>query len=293
MADEAQGEQARDRSEERRLTCRPKPSAAIKSQSDVINGHQSSSSRNQSSSSRNQSSSSRNRTHPRPSAPRWPHGPQLRSRLSAVAWSEDPVGDMTRDVISGNQRSSVAIRGHQWPSEVISGNQRSSVAIIGHQVAIRGHQVAIRGHEAIGPRLWGIRRRSKVHQLQRAARGPRGARYGARARARRTVSELLLAQHGAERAEPFHRREGRIGARGVRDKIPDEGRNQRSSTGPSDTIKTPSRRNQDAIKTPSRRNQGAIKAQSRRNQGAIKAQSRRNQGAIKGQRVLGEGGEGH
>ena len=139
----------------------------------------------------------------------------------------------------------MAIRGHQWPSEVISGNQRSSVAIIGHQVAIRGH-------EAIGPRLWGIRRRSKVHQLQRAARGPRGARYGARARARRTVSELLLAQHGAERAEPFHRREGRIGARGVRDKVPDEGRNQKSSTGPSD-----------AIKTQSRRNQGAIKAQSR------------------------------
>jgi hypothetical protein len=100
------------------------------------------------------------------------------------------------------------------------------VAIICHQVAIRGHQVAIRGHEAIGPRLWGIRRRSKVHQLQRAARGPRGARYGARARARRTVSELLLAQHGAERAEPFHRREGRIGARRVGDKIPAEGRKQ-------------------------------------------------------------------
>jgi hypothetical protein len=148
------------------------------------------------------------------------------------------------------------------------------VAIICHQVAIRGHQVAIRGHEAIGPRLWGIRRRSKVHQLQRAARGPRGARYGARARARRTVSELLLAQHGAERAEPFHRREGRIGARRVGDKIPDEGRKQRSSTGPSDAIKTPSRRHQDAIKAPSRRHQGAIKAQSRRNQGAIKAQSR-------------------
>ena len=36
MADEAQGEQARDRSEERRLTCHPKPSAAIKSQSEVI-----------------------------------------------------------------------------------------------------------------------------------------------------------------------------------------------------------------------------------------------------------------
>jgi len=234
VADEAQGEQARDRSEERRLTCHPKPSAAIKSQSEVIN--------------RNQSSSSRNQTHPRPSAPRWPHGPQLRSRLSAVALSEDPVGNMTRDVISGNQRSSeiitsrsfVPIRFHQWQSEVIRGHQRSS--------------------EAIGPRLWGIRRRSKVHQLQRAARGPRGARYGARARARRTVRELLLAQHGAERAEPFHRREGRIGARRVGDKIPDEGRKQRSSTGPSAAIKTP---------------------------------SRRNQGAIKGRRVLGEGGEGH
>jgi hypothetical protein len=36
VADEAQGEQARDRSEERRLTCHPKPSAAIKSQSEVI-----------------------------------------------------------------------------------------------------------------------------------------------------------------------------------------------------------------------------------------------------------------
>ena len=161
---------------------------------------------------------------------------------------------MTSSVaVRGHQRSSrvlvvlvrtfVPIRFHQWQSEVIRGNQRSS--------------------EAIGPRLWGIRRRSKVHQLQRAARGPRGARYGARARARRTVRELVLAQHGAERAEPFHGREGRIGARGVRDKIPDEGRNQRSSAGAI-------RCTRDSIKAQSRRNQGAIKAQSRRNQGAAR-----------------------
>ena len=36
-------------------------------------------------------------------------------------------------VISGHQRSSVVIRGHQWSSEVISGHQRSSVVIRGHQ----------------------------------------------------------------------------------------------------------------------------------------------------------------
>ena len=82
--------------------------------------NQRSSSRNQRSSSRNQRSSSRNWTHPRPNAPRSPRGPQLRSRLSAVASSARPVGNMIRpiltssEVISGNQRSSVAIRGHQW-----------------------------------------------------------------------------------------------------------------------------------------------------------------------------------
>jgi hypothetical protein len=53
-------------------------------------------------------------------------------------------------LIRGNQRSSVAIRGHQWQSEVISGNQRSSVATCDQSALIRGHQwssVAIRGHK--------------------------------------------------------------------------------------------------------------------------------------------------
>ena len=99
----------------------------------AIRSHQRPSSRNQSSSSRNQRSSSRNRTHPRPNAPRSPRGPQLRSRLSAVALSADPVGNMTRDVISGSQRSSEVITSTRSTREVIRANQISSVAIRGHQ----------------------------------------------------------------------------------------------------------------------------------------------------------------
>ena len=90
MADEAQGERARDRSEERRLTCHPKPSAAIKSQSELI--------KSQSELIKSQSE-------------------LIKSQSDVIKSQSEVIKSLSLPAIRSHERPPTAMSGHQWSSE--------------------------------------------------------------------------------------------------------------------------------------------------------------------------------
>ena len=121
---------------------------------------------------------------------------------------------LARFGISRNQRSSVAISGHQSQPAVISRNQRSSVATSGHQsqsVVISRNQrssVAISGHQSQSAV---ISRNHLLHPIERRPKVP--ARLGiVRPRRRALKRELRLDQcepHGGMRVTwPLTKHEG-------------------------------------------------------------------------------------